>query len=51
MRVHRSYVVNAAHITGVRHFAVELSNGMDVPVPERRFDDVSREISLRLENA
>lgn len=51
VRVHRSYVVNAAHITGVRHFAVELSNGMDVPVPERRFDDVSREISLRLENA
>ena len=43
--------LNAAYVTSVRHFVVELSNGMEVPVPERRFAEVNREISLRLENA
>lgn len=51
VRVHRSYVVNAACVTSVRHFVVELSNGMEVPVPERRFAEVNREISLRLGTA
>lgn len=48
LRVHRSYLVNAAHVLRLRRFALELSNGMEVPVPERRFTAVQRELSLRL---
>ena len=35
VRVHRSYLVNAAHVLRLRRFALELSNGSEVPVPER----------------
>lgn len=48
VRVHRSYLVNAAHVLRLRRFALELSNGMEVPIPERHFAAVQRELSLRL---
>lgn len=47
LRVHRSYLVNTVHISGMRKFALELSDGTEIPVPERRYTEVRREIALR----
>lgn len=47
MRVHRSYLVNTAHISGMRKYMLELSDGAEIPIPERRYSEVRREIALR----
>lgn len=47
LRVHRSYLVNTAHISGMRRFVLELSDGTEIPVPERRYGEIRREIALR----
>lgn len=47
LRVHRSYLVNTAHISGMRKFTLELSDGTEIPIPERRYGEVRREIALR----
>lgn len=47
LRVHRSFLVNTAHISGMRRFVLELSDGTEIPVPERRYGEVRREIALR----
>lgn len=47
LRVHRSYLVNTAHISGMRKFMLELSDGTEIPIPERRYTEVRREIALR----
>lgn len=47
LRVHRSYLVNTAHISGMRKFMLELSDGTEIPIPERRYIEVRREIALR----
>lgn len=46
-RVHRSYLVNTAHIVGIRKYMLELSDGTEIPIPERRYTEVRREITLR----
>ena len=47
VRTHRSYLVNTAHISGMRKFMLELSDGTEIPIPERRYGEVRREIALR----
>ena len=47
LRVHRSYLVNTAHISGMRKYALQLSDGTEIPIPERRYAEVRREIALR----
>lgn len=46
-RVHRSYLVNTAHIVGIRKYVLQLSDGSEIPIPERRYAEVRREIALR----
>lgn len=46
-RVHRSYLVNTAHIVGIRKYVLQLSDGSEIPIPERRYTEVRREIALR----
>ena len=48
LRVHRSYLVNTAHVTGMRRFTLDLSDGTQLPIPERKYDEVRREITLRV---
>lgn len=45
--VHRSFLVNTAQVRGIRKYAFELSDGTELPIPERRYTDVRREIALR----
>ncbi|MBM6905794.1 LytTR family transcriptional regulator [Collinsella tanakaei] len=47
-RVHRSFVVNAAQVSGIRKFTLELSDGTQIPIPERRYSIVRREMALRV---
>lgn len=48
LRTHRSYLVNTAHVIGMRRFALDLSDGTRLPIPERRYDEIRREIALRV---
>lgn len=45
--MHRSYLVNTAHISGMRKYTLQLSDGSEIPIPERRYAEVRREIALR----
>lgn len=47
LRVHRSYLVNTAHIVGIRKYVLQLSDGSEIPIPERRYTEVRRDIALR----
>lgn len=47
VRIHRSYAVNVAAIREVRRFSMTLSDGTELPIAERRYADVRREIELR----
>lgn len=40
VRTHRRCVVNAQRVTGVHRFAVELDDGSECPIAERRYIDV-----------
>ena len=48
LRVHRSFIVNAAQVTGIRKFMLELADGTQIPIPERRYGVVRREMALRV---
>lgn len=48
IRVHRSYLVNAAHIVSVKRYELTLTNGDVVPIPKQRYAQVRREIALRI---
>lgn len=48
LRMHRSYLVNTAHISGIRKYTLELTNGTEIPIPKRRYMEVRREIALRV---
>lgn len=37
MRCHQSYLVNPAYITNIRRFRVLLSDGTELPVPEKKY--------------
>lgn len=47
LRVHRSYLVNTSHISGIRKYSLELTDGTEIPIPKRRYVEVRREIALR----
>lgn len=48
IRVHRSYLVNAAHIVSVKRYELTLTNGDVLPIPKQRYAQVRREIALRI---
>lgn len=48
LRVHRSFLVNTEHVTGIRRFAITMSNGTEIPIPERRYTEICRELSMRV---
>lgn len=48
VRVHRSYVVNAAHVRSIERYVLTLSDGTQLPVPKQRFNRISRELALRV---
>lgn len=40
MRTHRSYIVNKQYIRRIFRYGIELSNGVQLPVPEKRYMQV-----------
>ncbi len=37
LRIHSGYLVNPAHVTGIRRFAATLSDGTQLPIPEKKY--------------
>lgn len=48
IRIHRSYVVNSAHIQSVERYSLVLTDGTRIPIPKQRFTQIKREIALRV---
>jgi DNA-binding LytR/AlgR family response regulator len=46
LRIHKSYLVNMAHITSIKNYRVTLSNGDALTVPEKRYGLVRDAITL-----
>ena len=42
LRVHASYLVNPAHVRGIRRFALMLSDGTRIPIPEKKYTQVKK---------
>ena len=37
LRCHQSYLVNPDYITNIRRFRVTLSDGVELPIPEKKY--------------
>lgn len=37
LRCHKCHLVNPAHIISIRRFKVTLSNGKELPIPEKKY--------------
>lgn len=48
VRIHRSYLVNTAHVVSVERYRLTLTNGTTLPIPKQRFAQIRREIALRI---
>ena len=42
VRIHAGYLLNPAHVTNIRRFAVTLSDGTQLPVPEKKYTQIKR---------
>lgn len=48
VRTHRSYIVNASHVTSIERYQLTLNDGTQLPIPKQRFTQIRREIFLRI---
>ena len=44
LRIHSGYLLNPAHVTDIRRFAVALSDGTELPIPEKKYTRVKKQI-------
>ena len=42
LRIHASYLLNPAHVREIRRFCVTLSDGTELPVPEKKYTQIKR---------
>ena len=42
LRIHASYLINPAHVRQVRRFAVTLSDGTELPIPEKKYTKIKK---------
>lgn len=42
LRIHASYLLNPAHVREIRRFSVILSDGTELPVPEKKYTQIKR---------
>ncbi len=47
-RCHASYLVNPAYVRGIVRFKVILANGDELPIPEKRYTAIRKEITERI---
>lgn len=50
VRIHISYLVNPSYIQAVERFHVTLTNGTILPIPEKKYTGVKKEIALAMSN-
>lgn len=43
-RIHRCYIVNCAYVNTIEHFSVTLITGEILPIPEKRYMEISQRI-------
>ena len=48
VRVHSMHLVNPIYVQSVRRFALLLQDGTELPIPEKKYTAVKREIAERL---
>lgn len=44
LRIHASYLINPIHVIKIERFAVTLTDGTRLPVPEKKYTDIKRRI-------
>lgn len=49
-RFHRSYFVNCSYITKIERYSITLVTGMCLPIPEKKYNTVRKEIIKIIEN-
>ena len=37
LRIHSGYLLNPAHVQSIRRFTVTLSDGTELPIPEKKY--------------
>lgn len=42
LRIHASYLINPEHVSKIERFAVTLSDGTILPIPEKRYTAVKK---------
>lgn len=43
--IHRSYLVNPEFIRDIRRYTITLENGTELPVPQRKYDDLRQKLA------
>ncbi len=44
LRIHASYLINPAHVREIRRFSVTLSDGTELPIPEKKYTRVRKQL-------
>lgn len=48
LQIHRSYIVNVHYINSIRRYEVELHRGVILPIPQKQFTAIQKEIEQRM---
>lgn len=51
VRCHASYLVNPQYVSEIRRFRIRLQNGIELPVPEKKYMAVKTELQKRCSEA
>lgn len=46
LRIHSGYLLNPAHVKNIRRFAVTLSDGTELPIPEKKYTYIKKQLML-----
>ena len=44
LRIHSGYLLNPAHVKDIRRFAVTLSDGTELPIPEKKYTRIKKQL-------
>ncbi len=47
IRIHQSYIINLQHFKSIERYRVTLNNGIKLPIPKPKYNDISTKITIR----
>ncbi len=47
LRIHASYLINPAHVQKIRRFAVILTGGTELPIPEKKYTAIKKLLLMK----